>query len=55
MMKGFVVASVAVLQLSIPGVAQQVSVNYRHDQSLTLYHTHAWGGTNQWTSGATSV
>jgi len=47
LMKGIVVGAVTILLLSISGVAQQVSVNYNHNQSFAQYHTYAWGGGKQ--------
>src|SRR5215472_1487608 len=32
--------------LSIVANAQQVSVNYNHNQSFANYHTYAWGSNN---------
>ena len=38
--------AVAVCLLSTVAVAQQVSVNYNHNQSFAQYHTYAWGSNN---------
>ena len=38
---------VALTVLAGAAVAQQVSVNYNHDQSFANYHTYAWGGNNK--------
>ena len=35
------------LCVSIGATAQQVSVNYNHNQSFANYHTYAWGSNNQ--------
>jgi Domain of unknown function (DUF4136) len=37
---------VAVCLLSTIAAAQQVSVNYNHNQSFVQYHTYAWGSNN---------
>jgi len=37
----------ALLLLAASTWAQQVSVNYNHNQSFANYHTYAWGGNNQ--------
>src|SRR5271170_5894172 len=36
----------AICSLSAIAVAQQVSVNYNHNQSFAQYHTYAWGSNN---------
>jgi hypothetical protein len=33
--------------MSMAMLAQQVSVNYNHNQSFSQYHTYAWGSQNQ--------
>jgi hypothetical protein len=40
----FVIGTISLLAVS--GWAQQVSVNYNHNQSFAGYHTYAWGGNN---------
>lgn len=47
MSKDFVIATLALLLVSVGVTAQQVSVNYNHNQSFAQYHTYAWGGGNQ--------
>ncbi len=37
----------AVVMLAGSALAQQVSVNYNHNQSFANYHTYAWGGNNK--------
>ncbi len=37
----------AVAMLAGSALAQQVSVNYNHNQSFANYHTYAWGGNNK--------
>jgi len=41
----FVICAISLLAVSAG--AQQVSVNYNHNQSFAGYHTYAWGGNNQ--------
>ncbi len=36
----------AVLLFAVTAFAQQVSVNYDHNQSFANYHTYAWGSNN---------
>jgi len=36
----------ALFSVSIAATAQQVSVNYNHNQSFANYHTYAWGSNN---------
>lgn len=43
---GFALAAVFVCLLSSLVGAQQVSVNYNHNQSFAQYHTYAWGSNN---------
>ena len=38
--------AVAICLLSTIAAAQQVSVNYNHNQSFAQYHTYAWGSNN---------
>jgi hypothetical protein len=38
---------VALTVLGASAFAQQVSVNYNHNQSFANYHTYAWGGNNK--------
>jgi hypothetical protein len=38
---------VALTVLGASAFAQQVSVNYNHDQSFAKYHTYTWGGNNK--------
>ncbi len=38
--------ALAVSLFAVSAVAQQVSVNYNHDQPFTSYHTWAWGNNN---------
>ena len=41
-----VVCVVAACLISTVAAAQQVSVNYNHNQSFAQYHTYAWGSNN---------
>jgi hypothetical protein len=43
----FSVLILAVSLLAFPVLAQQVSVNYNHNESFANYHTYAWGGNNR--------
>ncbi len=45
-MKSLVVFA-ALTVLAGTALAQQVSVNYNHNQSFASYHTYAWGGNNK--------
>ncbi len=38
--------TVAICLISSIAAAQQVSVNYNHNQSFAQYHTYAWGSNN---------
>jgi len=38
--------TVAICSISSIAAAQQVSVNYNHNQSFAQYHTYAWGSNN---------
>jgi len=38
--------TVAICLISTIAAAQQVSVNYNHNQSFAQYHTYAWGSNN---------
>jgi hypothetical protein len=38
--------AVAICLISSIAAAQQVSVNYNHNQSFAQYHTYAWGSNN---------
>ena len=38
--------TVAICLISSIAAAQQVSVNYNHNQSFSQYHTYAWGSNN---------
>ena len=40
------ICTVAICLISTIAAAQQVSVNYNHNQSFTQYHTYAWGSNN---------
>jgi len=43
-------AMIVILLLALlagSALAQQVSVNYNHNQSFANYHTYAWGGNNK--------
>jgi hypothetical protein len=37
---------VLLFSMSVAAIAQQVSVNYNHNQSFANYHTYAWGSNN---------
>jgi Domain of unknown function (DUF4136) len=39
-------ATIFVWMLASFAAAQQVSVNYNHNQSFSQFHTYAWGGNN---------
>lgn len=41
------VCVLAICLVSIAVLAQQVSVNYNHNQSFAQYHTYAWGNVDQ--------
>lgn len=46
-MKSAVVFSALVLALSVVAGAQQVEVNYNHNQNFANFHTYAWATNNQ--------
>lgn len=46
-MRTNIVCALALCVVSSAVFAQQVSVNYNHNQSFAQYHTYAWGNVNQ--------
>lgn len=41
-----IIFCVLLFSMSVAAIAQQVSVNYNHNQSFANYHTYAWGSNN---------
>jgi methyltransferase-like protein len=46
-MKKALVILASMFLMSVAVLAQQVSVNYNHNQSFSQFHTYAWGSQNQ--------
>jgi hypothetical protein len=46
MRKRLVLSALAICSLATIATAQQVSVNYNHNQSFSNYHTYAWASNN---------